>query len=130
MTVSEATRTGATALPRRRSRHRRLFFLLALLAVSIVAWVFIHRARENDALLYAVVDGDARAVHRALASGADPNLRLPLLHSDSGPFNLLQWLRTLLQGKASSTPNNQRSMLMVAASLGNGPICSDRKSVV
>jgi len=115
---------SAGARPARQPR-RRLLILISVLVALTCAWIPIHRVRINDRLLTAVVAREPAAVRGALEAGADPNLRLPLMHDDSGPFNLVHWLKDLLQGKASSRPNNQRSMLMVAASLGDGPICAD-----
>jgi ankyrin repeat protein len=109
--------------PKRRSRLLPL--LVPILVILVAAYFPIRKGRLNEALYKAVVGGDMVTVHRVLEAGADPNLRLPNLRDEAEPFNVVAWIKSLLQGKLSSRPNNQRSMLMVAASKGDGPIVED-----
>jgi ankyrin repeat protein len=121
--ITQVSEAGTASKPRRPSRL--LPYLIPLLLVLVGIYFPMRKARLNESLYRAVVDGDRPLVHRILDAGADPDLRLPNLRDDAQPFNIVEWFKQLVHGRLSSRPNNQRSMLMVAASKGDGPMVED-----
>jgi ankyrin repeat protein len=96
-----------------------------VLLVLVAIYFPIRKARLNEALFKSVVDGDRAKVHQMLDAGADPNLRMPNIRDEAQAFNIVEWIRLLLRGRLSSRPNNQRSMLMIASSKGDGEMVED-----
>ncbi|HZO91036.1 MAG TPA: ankyrin repeat domain-containing protein [Chthonomonadaceae bacterium] len=112
--------------PTRRSGRGRLIILLSILALLLAIYLPIRRHRLDTGLVAAVIDGDAEAVHSLLNSGADPNARFVSAASSPTPTrSLWEWLRSLFERSKPPWPNNDKTMLMLAASKDDAAIVKD-----
>lgn len=108
--------------------HSALGFVCLLLAACTAVWILqvrrsqleFNREKRNEALFYAVMSNDPRAVRLLLAQGADVNVRVPAWHS---AFSLSDLYEQVFAGRREASRQNPTALMNASVS-GNHEMVS------